>query len=98
LQMVQQGRVVAATEERQGTRRLALRTTLRLDGPTWLAARCGGPGYTQAVPHFDVWERGVMAHTSPVYVAVGEEAQLFDPGTASYMLTLLDGSLAYIRE
>ena len=29
-----------------------------------------------------------MAHTSPVYVAVGGEWTLYDPGVATYMVTL----------
>jgi hypothetical protein len=97
LEIVQQGRVVAATEEHGGTRRLRLKTTLRVEGHTWLAARAGGPGYVQAVPHHDGWSRGVMAHTSPVYVACGGDWQLFDQETAQYMLTLIEGNLSYIR-
>jgi hypothetical protein len=39
-----------------------------------------------------------MAHTSPIYVACGDDWWLFDQETAQYMLTLIDGSLTYIRE
>ena len=97
LQVVQQGRVVAATESAQGARRLHLKEKVKVEGHTWLAARCGGPGYT-SVPHHDVWSRGIFAHTSPVYVACGGEWQMYDPGTCQYMLTLVEGSLAYIRD
>ncbi|MBI3910396.1 MAG: CehA/McbA family metallohydrolase, partial [Armatimonadetes bacterium] len=96
LQIVQQGRVVAATEEAKGARRLHLKASLKVDRHTWLAARCGGPNYT-AVPHHDGWRRGVFAHTSPIYIAVGGEWWLFDRDTAQYMLTLIEGGLAYIR-
>ena len=98
LEIVQQGRVVASTESRSGTRRLELRERVRVDGHTWLAARCGGPGYYEAVPHHDDWRRGVFAHTSPVYVACGGQWQMFDREAAQYMLTLIDGDLAYIGE
>jgi hypothetical protein len=98
LQIVQQGRVVASTERAEGARRLELRERLTIDGHTWLAARCGGPGYLQAVPHHDAWGRGIMAHTSPIYVAVGEPWRLFDAPTAGYMLTLLHGGIDYIRQ
>ncbi|MGH2344961.1 MAG: CehA/McbA family metallohydrolase, partial [Chloroflexota bacterium] len=98
LEIVQQGRVVAAVEEHAGTRGLRLKTALKVDGHTWLAARVGGPGYTQTLRHHDVWSRGVMAHTSPIYIACGEDWRLFDERTAQYMLTLIDGSLSYIRE
>ena len=97
LEIVQAGRVVASTESRDGTRRLELRERLRVDGHTWLAARCGGPNYMDRV-HYDVWRRGIFAHTSPIYVACGGEWQMFDKGTAQYMLTLVEGDLAYIRE
>jgi hypothetical protein len=97
LEIVQQGRVVAATEEPAGTHRLHLRTRLPITEHAWLAARAGGPSYCHAIPHRDTWQRGIMAHTSPVYVAVGGAWELFDPGVATYMVTLLEGSLAYIR-
>jgi hypothetical protein len=97
LQIVQQGRVVASTEDMAGVRRLSLKGQLKIDGHTWLAARCGGPGYS-ARPHHDVWNRGIFAHTSPIYVAVGGEWGLFDRGTAQYMLTLIEGSLAHIHQ
>lgn len=63
-----------------------------------MAARCSGPNYT-AMPHFDVWRRGVFAHTSPIsiYIACGERLSLFDRETAQYMLTLIEGGIAYIR-
>jgi hypothetical protein len=97
LQIVQQGRVVASTEEARGARHLHLKAPLKVDSHTWLAARCGGPGYS-ALRHHDVWNRGIFAHTSPIYVAVGGEWWLFDRGTAEYMLTLIEGGLAYIHQ
>jgi hypothetical protein len=96
LEIVQQGRVVASTEEARGARRLHLRTSLKVDGHTWLAARCAGPSYT-AVQHHDGWRRGLFAHTSPIYVACGGDWQLFDQDAAQYMLTLIDGTLQYMR-
>jgi hypothetical protein len=93
---VQAGRVVASTDVAAGARRLHLKTRLKVEGNTWLAARCGGPGYT-ALPHFDWWQRGVCAHTSPIYVAAGGEWEMFDAETAQYMLTLVEGSLDYLR-
>ena len=39
-----------------------------------------------------------MAHTSPIYIACGGEWELFEPATAQYMLTLVEGSLTHIRE
>jgi hypothetical protein len=105
LEVVQQGRVVASTEEANGARRLHLKATLKIDGHTWLAARVrsearsgsGVPSGPNVIPHHDGWRRGIMAHTSPIYVAVGGEYQLFDLDGANYMLTLIEGGLSYLR-
>jgi hypothetical protein len=97
LEIVQAGRVVASTESAKGTRRLELKEKVRIDGHTWLAARCGGPEYYDRV-HYDLWRRGIFAHTSPIYVACGGDWWMFDRDTAQYMLTLIEGDLAYIRE
>ncbi|MBI3922330.1 MAG: CehA/McbA family metallohydrolase [Armatimonadetes bacterium] len=97
LEIVQQGRVVASTGDAQGTRKLALREKVKVEGHTWLAARCGGPGY-RPVQHHDSWRRGIFAHTSPIYISCGGEWWLFDEQVAQYMLTLIDGSLTYLRE
>ncbi len=96
LEIVRQGRVVASAEEREGARRLSLRTSLKIEGHTWLAARCAGPNYT-SIPHHDGWRRGIMAHTSPVYVACGGPYWLFDVENAQYMLSLIEGGLSYIK-
>jgi hypothetical protein len=97
LEIVQGGRVIAATEEPLGARRLVLKTSVKIEANTWLAARCGGPRYYQMARFLDCWSRGMFAHTSPIYVAVGGAWELFDPPTARYMLTLIEGSLAYMR-
>ncbi len=98
LEVVREGRVVASTEDRRGARRLDLKEKIRIDGHTWLAARCGGPAYYETTQHHDVWRRGIFAHTSPLYVACGGEWGMFNEDTARYMLTLIDGGLSYIRE
>ncbi len=97
LEVVQEGRVVASTTEAQGTRKLCLRAKVEVQGHSWLAARCGGPGYDQALAHRDGWGRGIMAHTSPIYLACGGEWWMFDQDTAQYMLTLVDGCLDYVH-
>ena len=97
LQIVQEGTVVAQVEDPGGVRRLHLKEKLNIDHHTWLAARCSGPGYYDALPHHDGWQRGIFAQASPVYLAVGGEWWMFDRATAEYMLTLVDGTLQYIR-
>ncbi|MGN6672572.1 MAG: CehA/McbA family metallohydrolase, partial [Thermomicrobiales bacterium] len=97
LEIVQDGQVVERSEAAAGARELSLRARVRVTGHGWLAARCGGPELAGSLPHHDVWQRGVFAHTSPIYVACGGEWERFSPETARYMLTLIDGSLTYIR-
>ena len=97
LEVVQEGKVVASAEEAKGARKLTLKATIKVTGHSWFAARCGGPKYA-IVPHHDVWRRGMFAHTSPVYIAVGGEWWMFNKDTAEYMLTLIDGGLTYIRD
>lgn len=97
LEIVQDGRVVASTSEDGGARRLELSAEVRIDGDCWLAARCGGPNYFDGPSHRDVWGRGLFAHTSPIYVTTQDAWRLFDAEHARYMLTLIEGSLAYIR-
>ena len=98
LEIVQEGRVVASTEDRNGTRRLELKEKIKVDRHTWLAARCGGPNYFDSARHHDVWSRGVFAHSSPIYVACGGEWQMFDEEIARYMMAVVEGDLAYIAE
>ena len=97
LEVVQEGRVVASADEPKGTRKLSLKAKVKVEGHSWLAARCGGPGYT-AVPHLDGWGRGLMAHTSPIYVACGGAWWMFNQEAAQYMLTLVEGCISYIRQ
>ncbi|MCG9128871.1 CehA/McbA family metallohydrolase [Candidatus Poribacteria bacterium] len=98
LQIIQAGEVVASTEETNGSNQLRIKAHVKVDKHSWIAARCGGPEYAQAVPHHDGWRRGIIAHTSPIYLAVGGEWWMFDPETAKYMLTLIEGGLSYIEQ
>jgi hypothetical protein len=98
LQIVLDGEVVASTEDATFARRLEVRAEVRVDGDSWLAARCGGPGYWDGPRHRDVWDRGIFAHTSPVYVACGDrEWSRSDPEQDRRMLTLIQGGLERIR-
>ncbi len=97
LQIIEQGRVVAEAVSPGGNRTLKLEERLKFSGDSWLAARCAGPGYT-ARPHHDARRRGVMAHTSPVYLVCEGGKGLYSEETFRYMLTLISGSLEYIRQ
>ena len=89
LEVIMNGRVVASREETQGSQDLTLKETLRVPGSCWLAARCA----SRVEPARSL---RVAAHTSPVYVGVrGEE--LFSPTVAAYLLTLIEGSEAWVQ-
>lgn len=98
LQLLMSGDVVASTDSSSGTRKLELHEQIRFDRSGWLAVRAGGPRYEVGLRHRDVWERGIIAHTSPVYVVCDQAPPLIDLETVQYMLTLIDGSLTHIRE
>jgi hypothetical protein len=97
LQLVCNGQVVAQTDAPAGAKQLTLRQDVKIDRHGWLCARVSGPSY-EPMAHHDVWARGVFAHTSPIYIAVGDEWSMADREGLQYMLTLVEGGLAYIRE
>lgn len=87
LEVIFNGRVVASREDPEGRRDMILKERVRVPGAGWLAARCSSR--LSSSGHGLV--RGLVAHTSPVYVVVpGQE--LFSPTAAAYFLTLMDGS------
>ena len=90
LEVIMNGRVVASREETQGTNDLTLKETLRVPGSCWLAARCA----SRVEPARSL---RVAAHTSPVYVGVRGE-DLFSPPVAAYLLTLIEGSEAWVQD
>ena len=98
LQVVQNGEVVASTQEPSPVRRLELRAEVRVDGDSWLAARSGGPNYFDGPSHRGPWERRIFGHTSPVYIACGgDEWSRSDPEQDRRMLTLIEGGLERVR-
>jgi hypothetical protein len=98
LQLVVNGDVVHTVSEPSPARRLALSAMVRIDGDSWVAARCGGPAYFDAETHRDVWGRRIFAHTSPVYVACGEEPwSRVDPEHDDRLRILIEAGLNRIR-
>ncbi|MDP6063999.1 MAG: CehA/McbA family metallohydrolase [SAR202 cluster bacterium] len=112
LDLVQDGKVVASTISDRPTRRLEIREKVKVEGHTWLAARCGGKEYwntgnfsSSQIPalrpmtdsHYDGQRRGIFAHTSPVYVACGGKWWMFNEETARHMLAVVEGALAHIN-
>jgi hypothetical protein len=92
LEVISNGRVVASREDRGGTREMTLKENVPVAGPGWLAARCS----SRQAHVTDMWSLQVCAHTSPIYLRVpGQE--LFSAPAASYMLTLIEGSLTWLE-
>jgi hypothetical protein len=87
LEIVCNGRVVASRTEASGSRSLSLRERVRLSGPGWLAARCGSR--LPSAPF------GLVAHTSPVYVAVPDQ-EVFSAPIAEYLLNLVEGAELWV--
>jgi hypothetical protein len=97
LEIVHDGEVVASTEDPSGARELELSVPLEVASDGWVAARCGGPGYF-GTRHHDGWGRGMFAHTSPTYLALGAEYARVDIAALKHMRALVEGGFAYTRE
>ncbi|MDF5752667.1 CehA/McbA family metallohydrolase [Spongiactinospora sp. TRM90649] len=97
IEIVRDGRVVAEHAPGRPGHALEISADLTVTGDSWIAARCYGPG-ADVARHHDVWARPIMAHTSPVYLRTGEEYGRFDADTVEHMLSLVEGSMAYIDE
>jgi hypothetical protein len=98
LEVVSNGIVVAATDGSSTDRRLKLEGELRVDGDSWFAARCGGPNYWDGPSHRGPWDRRIFAHTSPVYVATGEdEWSRNDPDRMRAMLAMIEAGIRRLR-
>jgi hypothetical protein len=97
LQIVMNGEVVASTESPGPDGSLRITQQLRVDRHSWIAARCGGVNYFDGPHHVDAWERPFFAHTSPVYVSVGGDWEMFDSDLAQVPLELLHTGARYVR-
>ena len=90
LEIVRNGKVVAATRSRKGVKRLRLRERVHVGESGWIAARCHGPkSLGGASPR-------LAAHTSPVYVTCGS-TRAFDGPAAEHMLALVEGGMEYLN-
>ncbi|WP_165958988.1 CehA/McbA family metallohydrolase [Actinomadura sp. KC345] len=96
LEIVVNGSVVESRTWPVPTETGSLDFDLPLGESSWVAARCYGPGDGVA-RHKDVWERPIMAHTSPVYLAAGDAYERTDEGVLTEMLHLVDGVEEHVR-
>jgi hypothetical protein len=108
LQIVIGGRVVAEANAPSGSRLLTIDERITIEADTWLAARCGGPGYaTNALRHHVEpppfaekpidFSKAIIAHTSPIYITTGEDWQPHDAEMYRYLITAMEGGIEHIR-
>ncbi|TDD39021.1 hypothetical protein E1287_04215 [Actinomadura sp. KC06] len=100
LEIVVNGSVAESRHWDSAVQTGSLEFDLAVDGASWIAARCYGPGEGAArhvARHKDVWERPIMAHTSPVYVASGDSYERTDKAVLAEMLQLIEGVEQHVR-
>ena len=88
LEIVHNGHVVADRQVRGGAKALSLSAKVAVRQSGWIAARCcGQPRHPGGY---------VAAHTSPVYLKVGD-TRAFDGPAAEHMLALVEGGIEYLN-
>ncbi len=90
LEIVQNGRVIAATTSRSGQHSLALSEEIVVDQSSWLAARC-----VSAHQAWHCWPVRFGAHTSPVYIVVDRQ-EFFQEDLGNYLITLMEGGITWL--
>ena len=98
LQVIVNGEVVDEVSEPTSARRLSVSARVPIDGDSWIAARCGGPNYWDGPTHRGPWDRRIFAHTSPIYVALGDEPwSRIDPAHDERLRVVVRAGLDRIR-
>ena len=90
VELVMNGRVVAAETSPGPVDRLGLATTVEVDAGTWIAARARSP--------FEIgsaYLTSMAAHTSPVYVEVPDRP-VFAPDDAAAIAEVIDGTARWL--
>lgn len=96
MELVHCGRVIASSENPVGARELHFTESVWVDSPGWLCLRVGGGGPDHLTRHRDEWQRAIMAHTSPIYLACGERARMSDREALAYTLGLVERGRSYV--
>jgi hypothetical protein len=98
LEVVQDGRVVASSESEIGVRDLVIDQPLRVRRGSWLCVRVGGGGPAHLTHHRDSWRRAIMAHSSPIYVACGDNEYPVDRQALEYTIASVERGRSYVTE
>jgi hypothetical protein len=97
LELVHSGRVIATSNSESGAHELRINENVTIDKPGWICARVDGGGPEHLTRHRDVWRRAIMAHTSPVYIACGEQEHPADREALEQIQTLIDRARTYVE-
>jgi hypothetical protein len=92
VEVVVNGRVVAARESATPTDDLSLATSLDIPAGAWIAARSRSGHEIQSA-----FATSMASHTSPVYVEVLDRP-LFSSDDASVILGIIEGTLGWVRD
>lgn len=91
VELVVNGRVVAAREATSPTDELSLSTSVDIRSGAWIAARSRSDAEIRSA-----FRTSMASHTSPVYVEV-RDRPLFVAGGAEAVLEVIDGTLTWLR-
>jgi hypothetical protein len=95
LELVHSGRVIASSDSESGAHELRIDENVEIDRPGWICARVDGGGPEHLTRHQDGFQRAIMAHTSPVYLACGAQAGPADREALEHIKTLIDRARTY---
>jgi hypothetical protein len=97
LELVHSGRVIASSDSESGAHELRINENVKIDKPGWICARAGGGGPEHLTQHQDGFQRAIMAHTSPVYLACGAQDIPADREALEHIRTLIDRARTYVE-
>jgi hypothetical protein len=94
IELVHDGEVIAHREAPSNTTTMSLNATIAVGSTGWIAARCTGRRTA-----WHCWPVRMAAHTSPVYVVVGDrDRPPISPADRAWFQTMLAGGMAWLDE
>jgi hypothetical protein len=96
LELIWCGRVIASVAGGATCRELRLNEEFVADHAGWLCVRVGGAGPEAMTRHRDLWQREIVAHSSPVYVECGDQRYMTDMSQLDHIEQLIERGRSYI--
>lgn len=97
LELVYSGRVIASSDSESGGKELRINHNVKIDRPGWICARISGGGPEHLTQHRDERQRSIMAHTSPVYLACGQNSNSANREALEHIRMLIDRARDYVE-